>query len=377
IDTIIAQKRALLGEEIKVDLLKFGFLFVFLIILFTFIAKHTSINIKNSINIFSIFFKKAEIEHIQIDINKLDISEFKTLAVNVNHMVEQRKKAEKEITKHRDQLDELVKERTIDLEDKNVKLERSQQALALLMADVNESRSELDVSNTKLETANKELEAFSYSVSHDLRAPLRHINGFTKLLKKNINDVIDEKSQKNFDKIIRSSQQMNQLINDLLIFSRTSRKDIHKIKVNMKTVVDEVLQTLAVDIKKNNISIIVDDLPDVKIDVSLIRQAWVNLISNAVKFTGKADKPNIHIGTETDAEDNVVFFIKDNGVGFNQKYVDKIFDVFQRLHSDNEFSGTGVGLANVKQIITKHGGNITAEGKINEGASFFFTLSKA
>jgi len=288
-----------------------------------------------------------------------------------------RKQAEAELRKHREHLEELVKERTAELEEKNKKLEKSQQSLALLLEDVNESRVELDVSNKKLEAANKELEAFSYSVSHDLRAPLRHIDGFTKLLNKNIKHIIDEKSQNYFDNIISASKQMNQLIDDLLVFSRMSRKDVKKININMKTVIDEAMQIFDSDIKENNISIIVDDMPDVNLDVSLIRQAWVNLISNAIKFTGKEKNPEIHIGTEKDTDGNTIFFIKDNGVGFDQKYVDKIFGVFQRLHSINEFPGTGIGLANVKRIIMKHGGDIRAEGKINEGASFFFTLSDA
>ncbi|MBC2704615.1 ATP-binding protein [Desulfobacula sp.] len=281
----------------------------------------------------------------------------------------------RELEKYRDHLEELVKERTIELEGKTKKLTKSRQSLTLLLEDVNESRAELDLSNRKLEASNKKLEAFSYSVSHDLRAPLRHIDGFTKLLNKNIKNKIDEKSQNYFDNIINSSKQMNKLIDDLLIFSRLSRKDMKKIKFNMKIAIDEALQTFDSDIKENNISITVDDMPDVNLDVSLIQQAWINLISNAIKFTGNNKNPEIHIGTDKDTDGNAIFFIKDNGVGFDQKYVGKIFDVFQRLHNINEFPGTGIGLANVKRIITKHGGNIRAEGKINKGASFFFTLS--
>lgn len=275
--------------------------------------------------------------------------------------------SKEKIEKYHEHLEELVKERT-------AKLEKSQQSLALLLADVNESRAKLDISNKKLEDSNEELEAFSYSVSHDLRAPLRHIDGFTKLLNKNIRNKIDEKSQNYFDNIIDSSKQMNKLIDDLLIFSRLSKKDMKKIKINMKTVIDEAMLTFNSDIKENKISITIDDMPDVNLDVSLIQQSWVNLISNAVKFTGKKENPEIHIGTDKDKNGNTIFFIKDNGVGFDQKYVDKIFDVFQRLHNIDEFPGTGIGLANVKRIIMKHGGAIRAEGKINEGASFFFTL---
>lgn len=322
-----------------------------------------------------------------------------------------RKQAEEELRKHREQLEELVKERTGKLEEKTAKLEKSQQSLTFLLKDVNESRNELDKSNKELEEkakrieesqqaltylvedvnesradldiankqlkdANTELEAFSYSVSHDLRAPLRHIDGFTKLLNRNIKDKIDEKSQKYFESIISSSKQMNKLIDDLLVFSRMGRKDMRKTNINMKIIVDEAVQEFASEIKENNISVIVDTMPDVYIDTSLITQVWVNLISNAIKFTGNNKNPEIHIGTDKDTDGNTVYFIKDNGVGFDQKYVDKIFGVFQRLHNVNEFPGTGIGLANVKRIILKHGGDIWADGEIDKGASFFFTLPK-
>ncbi|MCD4772607.1 MAG: hypothetical protein K8R41_04375, partial [Bacteroidales bacterium] len=339
-----------------------------------------------------VFYFRYKIKHKANKLLKIEIAERKKIGSQLELRVKkrtreldennrelqkeitERKKAEEELKKHREHLEELVKERTKELEEKTHKLEKSQQSLTLLLEDVNESRVELDISNRKLEASNKELEAFSYSVSHDLRAPLRHIDGFAKLLNNKIKSKIDEKSQNYFDNINSSSKQMNKLIDDLLIFSRMGRKDVTKANINMKTVVDEALQTFDSDIKNNNISIIVDDMPDVNIDTSLIKQAWVNLISNAVKFTGTKENPEIHIGTDKDTDGNPIFFIKDNGVGFNQKYVDKIFGVFQRLHSINEFPGTGIGLANVKRIIMKHGGDIRAEGKINKGAAFFFTL---
>lgn len=227
------------------------------------------------------------------------------------------------------------------------------------------------------EEANKELEAFSYSVSHDLRAPLRHIDGFTKLLFNKNKNIFDEKSKLYFDNIISSSKQMNTLIDDLLVFSRMGRKDVKKGKINMKKMVNDAILTFSVNIKKNNISIVIDEMPEVNADASLLIQVWINLISNAIKFSSKIKNPKIHIGFDKDTNNNSVYFIKDNGVGFNQKFVNKIFGVFQRLHSINEFPGTGIGLANVKRIITKHGGNIWAEGEMNKGASFFFTLPNA
>ena len=237
------------------------------------------------------------------------------------------------------------------------------------------SQSKKLIQNTsELQLANKELEAFAYSVSHDLRAPLRHINGFTNLLKARIKGKIDKQSYNYFDNIIVSSQRMNHLIEDLLIFSRTSTKNVKKNNVNMKKIVDEVMVPLNNDTNKNNISVIIDEMPDVKVDISLFMQVWDNLISNAIKFTIKNKKPEIHIGTYNDKNGTPIFFIRDNGVGFNQKYVDKIFGVFQRLHSADEFPGTGIGLANVKRIILKHGGNIWAEGVENKGATFFITI---
>ncbi|MCH7524386.1 MAG: hypothetical protein IIC74_05080, partial [Bacteroidetes bacterium] len=219
------------------------------------------------------------------------------------------------------------------------------------------------------------LEAFSYSVSHDLREPLRHIDGFIKLLHKNIIDKIDEKAQGYIDHIISSSTKMNTLIDDLLVFSRLGRKKIEKKKSNMNLLVNNALKLFSLEIKEKNISFRVDDMPDVNTDASLMIQVWTNLISNAIKFTAKTKNPEIHIGTDKDTNGNPIYFIKDNGVGFNQKYVAKIFDVFQRLHNVDEFPGTGIGLANVNQIILKHGGRIWAEGQINKGAAFFFTLS--
>ena len=145
----------------------------------------------------------------------------------------------------------------------------------------------------------------------------------------------------------------------------------------MKTLVDEAMRTFSSDLHTNNIIINIDSMPEVNVDAALIVQVWINLISNAIKFTGNTTSPEINIGSEKDTKGNVIFFIKDNGAGFDQKYVDKIFGVFQRLHNVNEFPGTGIGLANVKRIIVKHGGDVRAEGKVNKGAAFFFKLPKA
>lgn len=224
--------------------------------------------------------------------------------------------------------------------------------------------------------ANKELESFAYSVSHDLRAPLRHIDGFTKLLYTNIKSKIDQKSQGYIDNIISSSKQMNQLIDDLLTFSRMNRKELNMKNIKMNTVVNGALHTFDLDIKNSKVEIVVDDLSMIKVDAALMSYVWINLISNAIKFTSKTKKPKIHIGIDKQVDGETIYFIKDNGVGFDQKYVSKIFGVFQRLHTPSEFPGTGIGLANVKRIITKHNGSIRAEGKVNKGATFYITLPK-
>ncbi|MFD0989082.1 PAS domain S-box protein [Mariniflexile jejuense] len=227
----------------------------------------------------------------------------------------------------------------------------------------------------QLEIANKDLEAFSYSVSHDLRSPLRHIDGFTSLLNKSLKGKINEKEANYFNNIIRSSSQMNDLIDGLLTYSRMGRAALKKTNCSMKNLVKNVLENFVFEIKNKNISVLVDNLPNAFIDEFLITQAWENLISNAIKFSSKNKKPKIHIGFKQDATGKTIFFIKDNGVGFNQKYVEKAFGIFQRLHSINEFPGTGIGLATTKLIIKKHNGKIWAEGIENKGATIFISLS--
>lgn len=322
---------------------------------------------------------KDEISQLADSFNKMAVQlkgMYESLELKVSDRTKDLEKANKELQTLKQSLEKTVIDRTKDLEKKVLELDRSEKAMLYMVEDMNLISEQLKTEQEKLDAANKELEAFSYSVSHDLRAPLRHIDGFAKLLHRNIKDKIDENSQKYFDNIISSSKQMSKLIDDLLMFSKTGRKDVKKVIINMKIIVHEAMKAFASDINKNNISMIVDEMPEVNMDSSLIMQVWDNLISNAIKFTGNNKNPEIHIGTDKDTDGNVFFFIKDNGVGFDQKYVDKIFGVFQRLHNINEFPGTGIGLANVMRIIIKHGGEIRAEGKINKGASFFFTLPK-
>lgn len=225
----------------------------------------------------------------------------------------------------------------------------------------------------QLQTLNKELEAFSYSVSHDLRAPLRHINGFIDLLKKSKDDSLDEKSRRYLNIISSSSKQMGQLIDDLLHFSRVGRSELKLSEVHLNELVLTVKEELSSHIEKK-IKWEIKDLPNVKADPALIKLVLINLIGNAIKYSSKVDLPEIEVGCNSSADDVKIFYVKDNGAGFNMKYADKLFGVFQRLHSSDEYEGTGIGLATVRRIIHKHGGKTWGVGEEGRGATFYFSL---
>ncbi|MGA8263705.1 MAG: ATP-binding protein, partial [Ignavibacteriaceae bacterium] len=227
----------------------------------------------------------------------------------------------------------------------------------------------------QLVEANKELEAFSYSVSHDLRAPLRHIAGFIQLLEKDISGILNEKQRNYFNNIDTSAKKMSSLIDDLLSFSIISRTELHKSKINLNKIITDILEELNIGANNNTIVAKVDILPQVYGDPSMLRQMLINLISNAIKFTSKTKHPKFKIGVRHKGDEQI-FYIKDNGAGFEMKYADKLFGVFQRLHSYKEFEGTGIGLALVKRIINRHGGRVWAEAALDEGATFHFTLNE-
>lgn len=224
-----------------------------------------------------------------------------------------------------------------------------------------------------LEASNKELEAFSYSVSHDLRAPLRHISGYVELLNNRFREALPEKAGHYLHEITDSSRQMGALIDDLLQFSRTGRQELRQEDMDMNTVVQEALLKLKPDTQDRNISWTVADLPRVFGDSSLLTQVWINLLDNAVKYTRYKGEAKVEVGC-TRADDQFEFYVRDNGVGFDIRYAHKLFGVFQRLHSPAQFEGTGIGLANVQRIVHKHGGRVRAEGRPDEGATFYFTL---
>ena len=225
----------------------------------------------------------------------------------------------------------------------------------------------------QLEAANKELEAFSYSVSHDLRAPLRHINGFTNLLTESEKSLSAE-GKRYLARIVSSATRMGQLIDDLLNLSRNSRTEMRRTKINLKTLVDETIQRLQPETEGRNIRWKIAALPTVQADVALLQQVFSNLLLNAIKYSRQRKVAEIEIGFLKETPQETTIFVRDNGAGFDMKYADKLFGVFQRLHSDEEFEGTGVGLANVRRIISRHGGRTWAEGKVDEGATFYFTL---
>lgn len=229
---------------------------------------------------------------------------------------------------------------------------------------------------SELQAVNAELEAFSYSVSHDLRAPLRHIGGFTDILARNTSSILDSKQQRYLRLIQESTSKMNTLIEDLLSFSRMSRLEINHTNINMEHLVKEIVHDLHSDIQQRDITWTINKLPEVKADLAMLRQVLVNLISNAIKYTSTREKTEITIGHIPSEQNELVFFICDNGVGFDMQYVDKLFGVFQRLHRAEEFAGTGIGLANVRRIINRHGGRTWAEGVLGSSATFYFSLPK-
>ncbi len=247
----------------------------------------------------------------------------------------------------------------------------------LIRHDITERRrvaAELERRGELLEAANKELEAFSYSVSHDLRAPLRHIDGYASLLEKSAQQLLDDKSKRYLQTISESATRMGQLIDDLLVFSRMGRQEMLRSAVNLDQLVKSVLHDLRHDMQDRNISWSIGALPEVKGDPAMLRQVFSNLIGNAVKFTNTRPLATIEIGSDQSSPAETVIFVRDNGVGFDMQYAGKLFGVFQRLHRANEFEGTGIGLANVRRIIHRHGGRTWAESELGRGATFFFSL---
>jgi len=225
----------------------------------------------------------------------------------------------------------------------------------------------------QLENSNKELEAFSYSVSHDLRAPLRHINGFIKLFLENKTTQLTEEELNYLKVVTDSSEEMGKLIDALLSFSRLQRSELEKSEIDTAYIINRNLLLFSTEIANRNIEIIIGPLEKSFADLQLLNQVWMNLLSNAIKYTSKCSQPIIEIGSYFEKNESI-FFVKDNGAGFNMKYAEKLFGVFQRLHKPRDFEGIGIGLANVHRIISKHGGRCWAQGEVDKGATFYFSL---
>lgn len=225
----------------------------------------------------------------------------------------------------------------------------------------------------ELNTVNRELESFTYSVSHDLRAPLRAIDGYARVLHEDYMEKLDDEGKKTLDRIRNNAQMMGRLIDDLLDFSKVGRKELSKDLVDMNDLVKAIVTDVREQNKSREIEFVVDTLPNVKADTNLMKQVWVNLISNAVKYTRKKEKALIEIKAFKDGNMQA-FTVKDNGAGFDMTYADKLFGVFQRLHKEKDFEGTGVGLAIIQRIVNKHGGRVWAEGAVEQGAQFGFSL---
>jgi len=269
--------------------------------------------------------------------------------LETNNNITERKQAEEALRRSRDELEIKVKERT----------------------------GELRKMNADLQSVNKELEAFAYSVSHDLRAPVRHIAGFTQLLQKHSDPVLDDKSRHHISMILDSATRMGNLVDDLLAFSRIGRAEPQKTTIHLDQLVKDAISEIAPDTQDRKIIWRLGTLPICYGDPSLLRLVFNNLVSNAVKFTRAREQAEIEIDSLNHTPGEVVVFVKDNGVGFDMKYKDKLFGVFQRLHSQEAFEGTGIGLATVQRIVQGHGGRVWAEASVNNGATFYVMLPKA
>jgi signal transduction histidine kinase len=243
--------------------------------------------------------------------------------------------------------------------------------------EIRKLNQELGKRAAELEATNKELESFAYSVSHDLRAPLRHMVGYSELLQRQASSLLDEKSQRFIRTILDSAKRMGNLIDDLLAFSRIGRAETKKTEVDLEQLVKEVVAEIEQDTKSRDIAWKVGALPVCYGDRSMLRLVVVNLVSNAAKFTRMRRPAEIEIGCVDRNKKEVEVFVRDNGAGFDMQYVNKLFGVFQRLHLPEQFEGTGIGLATVQRIIHRHGGEVRGEGAVDQGATFYFSLPKA
>lgn len=245
--------------------------------------------------------------------------------------------------------------------------------LKLREKEVSTLNAKLELRAAELEATNRELESFSYSVSHDLRAPLRAVDGFSHMLEEDYGGRLDDEGRRLIGVVREHVAKMNQLIDDLLALSRLGRKAIAAAEIDMNALAKKVFDELQAGSGGVRARLVMNPLPKGWGDPALIHQVWVNLLSNALKFSGATENPAVKVGGQAAGAENI-YYVKDNGAGFDMHYYDKLFGVFQRLHSADEFPGTGVGLAIVQRVVVRHGGRVWAEGKVNEGATFYFAL---
>lgn len=267
-------------------------------------------------------------------------------------------------------MQDSIRDKIAELNDEIDKRNRAEEALQKAHDEL-----EIQVRNrtAELQAINRELEAFSYSVSHDLRAPLRAIDGFSQILLEDYPDALDEQGKHYLERVRAGSENMGQLIDDLLSLSRIGRRTITKKTINLETIAEKTYKSLEDESKDRKVNFIVQQCPQVLVDPNLMQIVFVNLLSNALKFTRCRETAEIKVGFET-KEKQTVFFVKDNGVGFDMKYADKVFTPFQRLHRREDYEGTGVGLSIVQRIIHRHGGRIWVESELGSGTTFYFTV---
>jgi len=292
-----------------------------------------------------------------------------TKILAITEDVTQQKQNERKLKELNEELELKVKQRT-------EKLEKSERAMLYLLEDMKDTQYRLIQANTRLKEINQELESFSYSVSHDLKAPLRAITGFAGFLKEDNYNFLNTDGKKLLDDIIKNANSMGKLIDGLLQLSRTGRKVVNRIDFDLTPVAFSVFsEQIKYYNSKKAVLTVADDLPQINADYTLVKQLFANLFSNALKYSSQKPEQKVELGWVKHKEE-IVYFVKDNGVGFDMQYASKMFDTFHRLHSNKLYEGTGIGLSIVKRIVTKHGGEIWAEGKIDHGACIYFTFPK-
>jgi PAS domain S-box-containing protein len=317
-------------------------------------------------------FKDGSIRIVEIASHTIELKGRK-MALVISNDITKRKEAESRIKKINEELEMLVKERTSELlkanQDLRTEIENHRESERIILR-LNE---DLELNNTKLESANQELEAFSYSVSHDLHAPLRAIHGYAKILVTDYKSKLADEAKGMVDSIMANAKRMEQLIDDLLSFARVAKNDLIKTDIDMAALAQYSFDEITAGQIPFKGKFHVQPMPHAWADFNLLKLVFSNLLSNAIKYSGNTMNPSIESGSET-ANGELVYYIRDNGIGFDMKYYPKLFGVFQRLHTSEEFPGTGIGLVLVKRIINRHGGHIWAQATPGKGATFYFTL---